>query len=228
MDKYLEKVVQFKVEDLISNKLMDGRILESNDTVFIDTHTTSELQKKIEKMKDNDQLEFLPRHMLENNPIYRHLVCYVIIRDVNTKEVLYYGRTNPSEERLDNKMSLGWGGHIRKDDFYDYDKEEYYMDNVHTFLERELHEELSFEKDSITSIDPKVYLLYHDMDEVGSVHIGIVYIINVVNILENVKSLEDENIILGQEKLVDLKKLHNFDNFELWSKQIIDQRKKFE
>ncbi len=225
MDKYDEMVVQFEVDSLIENGLMRNHL--DDKTVYIDKYSTYDLQDKFEILKNKNQILYMKRKDLENNPHYRHLVCYVMVRDVDTKKVLCYMREKPGEERLNNMLSIGWGGHIRKDDFYDCDKDVYYMDTVNTFLERELNEELGFEEGSIVSIEPNVFLLYHNVDEVGSVHIGIIYIINVKNLPINVRSLESENIIIDILYMDDLMK-KDINKFELWSKQMIEQRYLFE
>ena len=76
-------------------------------------------------------------------------------------------RTKQSEQRLHNKLSVGVGGHLeRTQDLEGQD------DPVELGMRRELNEEIE------TSVDGQIEylgLLNDDTNEVGRVHLGVVY-----------------------------------------------------
>ena len=71
-----------------------------------------------------------------------------------------------TEKRLQNKYSLGIGGHIRQEDLT--------SDNIYDWARREFHEEVEY-KDEL-SIKP-LGILNDDSNPVGQVHIGFVLLL---------------------------------------------------
>jgi predicted NUDIX family phosphoesterase len=52
-----------------------------------------------------------PRHLIENNPDFVQLIPYVAVWSTVDQTFIAYRRKG-SEERLDNKISIGFGGHM--------------------------------------------------------------------------------------------------------------------
>ena len=77
--------------------------------------------------------EFLPRSEMEINTAYKQIIPYLIFTYNNTY-FLMQRKSNASETRLQNKFSLGIGGHIRQDDVQGTD--------IFAWAQREFHEEV--------------------------------------------------------------------------------------
>ncbi len=115
---------------------------------------------------------FIDRDLAENDSGYKQLIPYVtlICRD----EYLVLERTKAqSEARLHGKLSLGVGGHINP-----VDKGADLAATISRALARELGEEMWVEMDR-----PPVLagLINDDTNSVGSVHLGLHYLLPVEN-----------------------------------------------
>jgi predicted NUDIX family phosphoesterase len=106
---------------------------------------------------------FLDRPIAEQNPAFKQLIPYVVVRDRG--RVFLMERTDAGgDPRLHHKASIGVGGHLNPVD----DGE----DPLHVGLRREWAEEL------IAGWEPDfrlVGLLNDDSNPVGSVHLGVVF-----------------------------------------------------
>jgi len=113
----------------------------------------------------NEKREFLPRSLMETDQNYKQIIPYLIFKHSN-RYFLMQRRTQASEKRLQNKYSLGIGGHIRKED----------CDGATIFdwAKREFHEEVTHNGNlTITPLG----LLNDDTNAVGRVHIGLVLLL---------------------------------------------------
>jgi predicted NUDIX family phosphoesterase len=107
--------------------------------------------------------QFLDRPIAEQNPSFKQLIPYVVVRDRG--RVFLMERTDAGgDPRLYHKASIGVGGHLNPVD----DGE----DPLHVGLRREWAEEL------VARWEPEfrlVGLLNDDSNSVGSVHLGVVF-----------------------------------------------------
>ncbi|MFO0944528.1 MAG: phosphoesterase [Planctomycetota bacterium] len=114
---------------------------------------------------DPANLQYLPRSRAEEDPSFKQLIPYTVLR---SGEFVYcYTRGNKgTESRLHDLLSIGVGGHISKEDGSEgriaYD----------TGFQRELDEEVSIETTFTQRI---VGLVHDDSTPVGSVHFGVVH-----------------------------------------------------
>jgi predicted NUDIX family phosphoesterase len=106
---------------------------------------------------------YLDRPMAEDDPGYKQLIPYVVVRDVN--RVFLMERTAAGgDARLHGKASIGVGGHLNPVDEGE--------DALMAGLRREWHEELE------TNWEPEfelIGLLNDDSNPVGAVHLGVVF-----------------------------------------------------
>lgn len=107
---------------------------------------------------------------LENNAGFKQLINYIFIINPKTKKIFAYKRDKKysqdyKEMRLHNKISLGIGGHIDKEDSGDV---------IYDSMLRELEEEVVMEKYSRPKI---VGFINDDSEMVGKVHFGVVSIL---------------------------------------------------
>jgi predicted NUDIX family phosphoesterase len=114
-----------------------------------------------------NQLSWGERPKLEEEPARKQLIPYVVCESPDGRLFTMQRKTKQSEQRLHNKLSVGVGGHLeRTQDLEGQD------DPVELGMRRELNEEIE------TSVDGQIEylgLLNDDTNEVGRVHLGVVY-----------------------------------------------------
>lgn len=108
------------------------------------------------------QQHFLPRSLMESDPTYKQVIPYVVFT-FDGKYFLMQRAAKASETRLASKMSLGIGGHVRKEDIEGKD--------LLAWAEREFNEEVSYDGGLTLAF---VGLLNDDSNDVGKVHVGLV------------------------------------------------------
>jgi predicted NUDIX family phosphoesterase len=105
---------------------------------------------------------FLDRPTAEVSPRYKQIIPYIVIRHEESYFLLQRTQ-NQTEARLHHKLSIGIGGHVNPDT-------PELMDGLHKELEEEVHVpgdyDLSF-----------IGILNDDTTDVGSVHLGVVYVL---------------------------------------------------
>ncbi len=149
--------------------------------------------------------EFLPRSLMETDPNYKQVIPYIIFKHKDTF-FLMQRRSNATEQRLKNKMSLGIGGHVRKEDMQEND--------VVTWAMREFHEEVAYSGTFDVSL---IGLLNDDSNAVGQVHVGLVMLFEGSNDDITIKSeLKSGNLVT----LYECKE--HYDSLESWSQMVFD------
>ncbi len=156
MDKNDELVLVVPTNDLFS-KPFTGVI------PMVNVHA------KLTKALEN--LDVKRRGDVENDPSYKQLISYVIIKNDKGETLLYTRLSGGGEARLHGKSSIGIGGHMNPvDGIYGY---QLLLENT----KRELLEEIGAEP-----IEIGLYgLVNDDSNDVGQVHVGLVYIANIGN-----------------------------------------------
>jgi len=114
---------------------------------------------------------FIPRSKAEVDPSYKQLIPYVIM-SYKGKYLNYVRGKRAGETRLLGLRSIGIGGHINPVDADNSTLFAYLYENYLAAVEREVAEEVSVET---THTDRVVALLNDELNEVGSVHLGIVH-----------------------------------------------------
>jgi predicted NUDIX family phosphoesterase len=154
---------------------------------------------------------FIPRSQAEEDPTWKQLIPYVLIRRGNT--YLHYVRGKGSgEKRLVAKGSIGIGGHINHRDESLFQAG---LDFYEEALQRELHEELRMDGHFSTQI---VALLNDDSTPVGQVHLGVVHLCE----------LTGQNVSKGEACITDLRfltlaeLLERREQMETWSQICLD------
>jgi len=118
---------------------------------------------------------FLRRSELEEDPSFKQIIPYAIISN-NESFYLFRRTSKQTEKRLQNKFSLGVGGHMNPDDSME-SKEQYLIDE----LKRELYEEVKLLNGCLIEDIEFIGFINDDTISVGSVHIGLLYNIHVSN-----------------------------------------------
>lgn len=126
--------------------------------------------------------KFLSRPEAENDPTWKQLIPYVVFRRA-TQILTYVRSSNSGDERLQGKMSIGFGGHINPVDTKSSVKS--YIVDPHGFLSaaycagiyRELEEELVVNPGLHCHTISTAGLINDDSNDVGKVHLGVVHTI---------------------------------------------------
>jgi predicted NUDIX family phosphoesterase len=171
----------------------------------------TEIGPYIPRILDPKHTRFLPRSSSEQDPSWKQIIPYVLIKKGD--RLLHYVRGKGSgEKRLVALGSIGIGGHINHGD------ENLFLSPLGFYeeaLQRELHEELRMDGRFRTRI---VALLNDDSTPVNQVHLGVVHLCE----------LSDENVSKGEACITELQFLtlpelmERRDRLEDWSRLCLD------
>lgn len=171
---------------------------------------SSDTERYLDELLNPARTSYRPRGEMEDDPSYKQLIPYVIIRheDENgAPSVFEYTRgKGQGEKRLHAKRSIGVGGHISSDD-------EAADSSLHPYEEgmrRELDEEVIIEAPYTLRC---VGLINDDETPVGRVHLGVVHVLDVER--PEVRRREEEILACGFRPVGEL--LSDLDGFETWS-----------
>lgn len=112
---------------------------------------------------------FAPRAQVELDEGFIQIIPYVII-DINKIIATYNRSSTLSEDRLNGKLSIGFGGHIEIQDVALSEERVVVMQTIWNATERELHEEIGCAQIEGASI---AGVLWDGSSKVGQVHLGI-------------------------------------------------------
>lgn len=127
----------------------------------------SEFHEQLSKALDN--IEVKRRGDMEEDPNYKQLISYVIVKNDKGETLVYHRLKGGGEERLHGSSSIGIGGHMNP--VANVDGDELLLENTY----RELEEEIGVRPEQLGLIG----VINDDTNEVGKVHIGLVYLANI-------------------------------------------------
>ena len=173
-----------------------------------------DIEKYLPILLDPNQTLWMPREKAEEDPSFKQLIPYCLLAwlDPNgvTQFFSYTRGGGQGEARLRAKRSIGVGGHIASTDGEHGDNASYEAGML-----RELKEEVAISGDFTSRC---VGLINDDATPVGSVHLGIVHILELQ--VPEVESRETDLLECGfqsSEKLLAERK-----QFETWSQIALD------
>jgi predicted NUDIX family phosphoesterase len=150
--------------------------------------------------------EFLPRWQMETDPTYKQIIPYLVFEHENSY-FLMQRKATASETRLQNKYTLGIGGHIRREDMLD-------GTTIFDWAKREFHEEVYYSGN--LTIEP-LGILNDDTNDVGKVHVGFVFLLKGDSSEICVKSELKGGQLLTRDELSSY-----FSAMESWSQFIVE------
>jgi len=154
--------------------------------------------------------EFRPRDVVEDDPTLKQIIPYLIIR--HRERIFLFQRTaRGGEPRLHGRFSIGVGGHIAREDT----AAAAVGDLLLAGLRRELEEELVVA--GAWKARP-VGVLNDDQTRVGSVHFGVVYVVEVDR--PEVRVREEDRLTGRLATVADVSAAR--EGMETWSQLILD------
>lgn len=112
---------------------------------------------------------FEHRNLLEEDPGHKQIIPYAVIC-CGDMVYLFHRTKKQTEKRLHNLYSLGVGGHMNPWGEHPID-----IDYLHHELEREMHEEVLLHPGCKVERLLPVGFINDDTNEVGRVHLGVLY-----------------------------------------------------
>ena len=196
MSKWDEQILVVNRKELFNNE-------ENHFYGFIEKN-----DEKTKKIIDKfESYEVKRRGDMEEDPSYKQLIGYVLLKDANTNEVLVYKRlVGGGEARLHGKASVGIGGHMNEVE----GKTIFEMLKINAA--RELNEEVGVSEEEALNNLHFIGLINDDKTEVGQVHVGVVYECKADKSKVEVK--EDDTLVI-KWMIADEAKAEK--NYETWS-----------
>jgi len=169
-----------------------------------------EIEKYIAIIKDNH--EYMERSEAETNYNFKQIIPYVILHCKGSIFSYYRGKLL-NEARLEGKYSIGVGGHISIED------RNLFTPSFYEAMHREVREEVKINSDFK---DKAVAIINDDSNEVGRVHLGIVYVFDLSepNVNKKEKSINKSEFLTINDIRQKLKL------YESWSKICIEEIEK--
>ena len=196
MSKWDEQILVVNRKELFNNE---------------ENHFYGFIEKNDEKTKEIistfESYEVKRRGDMEEDPNYKQLIGYVLLKDITTGEVLVYKRlVGGGEARLHGKASVGIGGHMNEVE----GKTIYEMLKINAA--RELNEEVGVSEGYALNNLHFIGLINDDKTEVEQVHVGVVYECKVDK--QRVEVKEDDTLVI---KWMTGKEAKAEENYETWS-----------
>jgi predicted NUDIX family phosphoesterase len=153
---------------------------------------------------------FIERPKAETDSGLKQIIPYVVVAGKSGKIFSLRRKTAQTEKRLHNKSSIGVGGHINPDG----KSGENISGIIERSLERELHEELSVKCPYKYTL---IGYLNDDSNDVGSVHFGLVYRLEVAD--EAKVEVNEKDLMQGE--FLELSVIEsNYPAMETWSQLV--------
>ena len=156
---------------------------------------------------------YIERDDAETDPTYLQIIPYIIVKD--RRKIFLYSRLNKGNEaRLHGKLSAGVGGHT---DYVDpniscYDT---LVHNSHKELAEELNISLSTQ---ILEIEDCNKTIYDPSNDVGKVHLGVLYTVDVSGREVSVRETDKiEGKFYSPREIKELYDERGEDAFETWT-----------
>jgi predicted NUDIX family phosphoesterase len=150
--------------------------------------------------------EFKSRPDMELDQTYKQIIPYLVFKHAD-RYFLMQRSAQASETRLQNKFTLGIGGHVRAEDLQE-------GSTLFDWAQREFHEEVDYNGNlTITTLG----MLNDDSNEVGKVHVGLVLLLEGDTDAIAVRSELKSGTLLTLEECAAYA-----DQMETWSRIIFD------
>ncbi|MGV3128602.1 NUDIX domain-containing protein [Staphylococcus simulans] len=157
-----------------------------------------------------DKYEVKRRGDMEEDPAYKQLISYCLLENERGETLVYERLSGGGEDRLHGQSSIGVGGHMN-----DVMDAQTINEVLRVNAQRELEEEVGLSTSKTQNME-YIGFINDDTNEVGEVHLGIVFKIRVDS--ENVEAKETDTLKI---KWVNQGRIEDYDDFETWSALIL-------
>lgn len=157
------------------------------------------------------QYEVKRRGDMEEDPNYKQLISYCLLENENDQLLVYERLSGGGEDRLHGQSSIGVGGHMN-----DIVGADTINEVLRTNAQRELEEEVGLAPEQSQNLQ-YIGFINDDTNEVGEVHLGVVFKIKV-----NTNDVEVQETDTLKIKWVEQGSIDNYDDFETWSSLILE------
>lgn len=156
------------------------------------------------------EYEVKRRGDMEEDSTFKQLISYCLLENEKGEILVYERLSGGGEERLHGQSSIGVGGHMN-----DVMGADSINEVLRVNAQRELEEEVGLAKEDSQNME---YLgfINDDNNEVGKVHMGIVFKITVST--TDVEAKETDTLRI---KWVEKCSIESYDDFETWSALIL-------
>ena len=158
-----------------------------------------------------DKYEVKRRGDMEEDPAYKQLISYCLLENEKGETLVYERLSGGGEDRLHGQSSIGVGGHMN-----DVMDAQTINEVLRVNAQRELEEEVGLSTSKTQNME-YIGFINDDTNEVGEVHLGIVFKIRVDS--ENVEAKETDTLKI---KWVNQGRIEDYDDFETWSALILE------
>ena len=168
-----------------------------------------------------ENFEYMRRWNAEVNFDYKQPITYAVILNKNN-EIFVYKRwwksSNNWETRLADKIAIGIGGHL--------DKEEYLENPLKEWLLREVEEEIWLTSKDIDLVEA-IWFINNEENELNQVHIWAAYMIKINN--DEIKLLDWELEKWEFLSVENYEKMINSNKYDIepWSKILLEPLKQY-
>ncbi|HGN7093173.1 TPA: NUDIX domain-containing protein [Staphylococcus aureus] len=156
------------------------------------------------------QYEVKRRGDMEEDPSYKQLISYCLLENEHGEILVYERLSGGGEARLHGQFSIGVGGHMN-----DVPGAESINEVLRVNAQRELEEEVGLSEQDSQNME-YIGFINDDNNEVGKVHIGVVFKITVST--NDVEAKETDTLRI---KWVEKGNIESYDDFETWSALIL-------
>jgi len=165
-----------------------------------------EVQRYLPALLQSENLRYLPRPEAEDDPSFKQLIPYVVLRC--GEQLFHYTRGRAgSEARLRALRSIGVGGHINPGDG---DQANAYRSGLKREITEEIHLECPYRERLLG-------LINDDSNAVGQVHLGIVHVFDLDR-----PAARRREAALADEGFAPLAELRSQgEQFETWSRFLL-------
>lgn len=154
------------------------------------------------------QYEVKRRGDMEEDPSYKQLISYCLLENEHGEILVYERLSGGGEARLHGQSSIG--GHMN-----DVPGAESINEVLRVNAQRELEEEVGLSEQDSQNME-YIGFINDDNNEVGKVHIGVVFKITVST--NDVEAKETDTLRI---KWVEKGNIESYDDFETWSALIL-------
>jgi predicted NUDIX family phosphoesterase len=167
-----------------------------------------EVERYLPALLDPAAMQFLPRAEAEDDPTYKQLIPYIVLR--HGGRLFHYTRAGGGEARLRARRSVGIGGHISDADAAGG------TDPYRTGMLREVAEEVAIR---CGSVDQPLGFINDDETAVGRVHLGVVHLFE----LETPDVTPREDALAGAGFAPAGELWDEREEFETWSRFVLEE-----